>query len=441
MNMDCSLYHEKNSVIVENGGVLTSPYDFYRELFPVGSFERKGHYEDARPNGIIVTVADDGKSWRTTLTDELSELSSVFTDNFSIIAPVSYSGRERTGRNARFLYAFTVDLDGVGINELKTLFYQFSTKFTLAPTYVVNSGTGLHLYYMLEEPVPLYPTLQQKLKDIKYALIRYCWTPYTSYIQEPQMQGILQGFRVVGSNSKLGSDYPVVAYRVCNGRKLSLEQIMRELPEEVLINKCEYTSKLSLEKAKELYPEWYQARIIEGKPKGRWHIKRDLYDWWIKKIYSGARYGHRYFCLMCLAIFAMKCDISEEELRKDALQLVPLLNSRNTAYPFTVEDAVSALEIYNENYCTFPRKDIEKISGIDIPPNKRNYRKQADHIRLMNFIRDEINCNKNWREGNGRPNKREIVRKWREIHPDGKKIDCRNDTGLDPKTIRKWWLE
>ena len=47
MNMDCSLYHEKNSVIVENGGVLTSPYDFYRELFPVGSFERKGHYEDA----------------------------------------------------------------------------------------------------------------------------------------------------------------------------------------------------------------------------------------------------------------------------------------------------------------------------------------------------------------------------------------------------------
>lgn len=27
------------------------------------------------------------------------------------------------------------------------------------------------------------------------------------------MQGILQGFRVVGTSSKLGKDYPVVAYR------------------------------------------------------------------------------------------------------------------------------------------------------------------------------------------------------------------------------------
>lgn len=24
-------------------------------------------------------------------------------------------------------------------------------------------------------------------------------------------------------------------------------------------------------------------------------------------------------------------------------------------------------------------------------------------------------------------------------HPDGSKADCHRDTGLDPKTIRKWW--
>ena len=32
------------------------PYKFYREIFPEGSFERKGDFEDRKGNGIAVTV-------------------------------------------------------------------------------------------------------------------------------------------------------------------------------------------------------------------------------------------------------------------------------------------------------------------------------------------------------------------------------------------------
>jgi hypothetical protein len=32
-----------------------------------------------------------------------------------------------------------------------------------------------------------------------------------------------------------------------------------------------------------------------------------------------------------------------------------------------------------------------------------------------------------------------IVLAWQESHPDGRKADCHRDTGLDPKTIWKWW--
>jgi len=31
------------------------------------------------------------------------------------------------------------------------------------------------------------------------------------------------------------------------------------------------------------------------------------------------------------------------------------------------------------------------------------------------------------------------VSEWRRQHPEGRKADCHRDTGLDPKTIRKWW--
>ena len=34
---------------------------------------------------------------------------------------------------------------------------------------------------------------------------------------------------------------------------------------------------------------------------------------------------------------------------------------------------------------------------------------------------------------------KEIIKKWREKNPTGKKIECHRDTKIDPKTIRKWW--
>ena len=39
----------------------------------------------------------------------------------------------------------------------------------------------------------------------------------------------------------------------------------------------------------------------------------------------------------------------------------------------------------------------------------------------------------------GRPDKAKIVEEWKKSHPDGKKADCIRDTGLDKKTVYKWW--
>ena len=41
--------------------------------------------------------------------------------------------------------------------------------------------------------------------------------------------------------------------------------------------------------------------------------------------------------------------------------------------------------------------------------------------------------------GGGRPAAQDLVYEWRRQHPEGRKADCHRDTGLDPKTIRKWW--
>ncbi len=83
-----ALYREKNAHLRQYLEPV-EPYEFYREIFPEGSFERKGHYEDAkgnaialtvpkkqdsRENGVALEIEGDGKARRHLITDELEEL-------------------------------------------------------------------------------------------------------------------------------------------------------------------------------------------------------------------------------------------------------------------------------------------------------------------------------------------------------------------------------
>ena len=72
---------------------------------------------------------------------------------------------------------------------------------------------------------------------------------------------------------------------------------------------------------------------------------------------------------------------------------------------------LSALNAYDENYKNFPRADLEKLTAIAMPGNKRNYRTQEMHLKGTRAIQ-EIN-NPNWRNENGTPTKEELVHFWR----------------------------
>lgn len=449
------LYREKQAHLQEFLEPV-EPFEFYREIFPEGSFERKGCYEDVKGNGIALKILSERyengrvKTQRVVLTDGFEQLESLLGSEFTILSPVSYFGRARTGKNARYLYAMAFDLDGVGMPQLRDTIHQMSIGILPKATFVVNSGTGLHLYYVLENPIPMYPKNQNLLKEMKYSLTRQIWNRFTSTIEKPQMQGVLQGFRVVGSCSKLGPDYPVSAYRL--GDSTDLETLLEFVPdsngEQQRLKGLMQKSSLSLAEAKAKYPDWYERRIERGESRGRWTIKRDLYDWWLHRIGDEIKVGHRYYGIMTLAIYAKKCGIDEDELRRDAFSFLDSYDamSIDDTNRFTMDDVVCALEMYNESYVTFPRHDIEKLSGLFIPANKRNGLKQSDHLEIARAIRDikmRQRGKKDWREGNGRPKDsgtaEQTVLEWRRQHPDGSKKECKDATGLSYPTIRKWW--
>ena len=89
------------------------------------------------------------------------------SENFCIISPISYAGRKRSNENARYMYAFCIEVDYIEPkNGLDELFYSWERKVLPIPkpTYIVCSGNGLHLYYVFERPVPLWKNIFEQLK-------------------------------------------------------------------------------------------------------------------------------------------------------------------------------------------------------------------------------------------------------------------------------------
>ena len=75
--------------------------DFYRDVFPEGSFEERGVFEDGKYNGIAVAIEKGSKRAKR------------MTDDFCLMSPISYAGKSRKSSNARFMYALAIDLDGI----------------------------------------------------------------------------------------------------------------------------------------------------------------------------------------------------------------------------------------------------------------------------------------------------------------------------------------
>ena len=139
---------------------------------------------------------------------------------------------------------------------------------------------------------------------------------------------------------------------------------------------------------------------------------------------------------MALAIYAIKSYIPYERLEKDAFSLMSAFNKLNEEEPFTDYDVRSALECYDVRYKTFPRYDIEKITAIDIPINKRNGRSQKNHIEIMNAIRDVVHKEGSWRYKQS--SKEKEVKEYIEKNPNASPTEISRALKISRPTVYKY---
>lgn len=442
------------SILIEWGATEVTAMEVYTDMFRLGTNEIQKHGEEkglykANPLGYWKNGTAKGH-YRIMFDDTFEEtLKELQEADFAIINGITYFGRKNVQEHASKMYAMIFDIDGVTERTLNAfLSGAYRADAYPVPNYVALSGHGVHLYYILEYGVPLYPNIKMQLKAFKYALIEKMWNEYTSKDEKKQFQGINQGFRPIGGKTKIDG-IRVRAFRM-HQHPFSLEQLGRYIPEKYRVDESKLypETTMTLAEAKKKYPVWYERRILGKEPKGRWVCKPALYEWWKRQIYEGATFHHRYFSIMCLAIYGVKCGIDAEQVKKDAFSFIPFLDAINPDEPFTEDDCLSALECLDERYVTFPRNDISVLSGIPIVPtvprrDKGKRLKQKDHLELARMTRDirqRIEGTK-WNDNAGRPTVEQTVRAWREQNPDGRKADCIRETGLSKPTVYKWWSE
>lgn len=443
------------------------------------------------------TGSSDQNTHRLVLKDDWQSKDWLQSRYFALMAPITYVGKSTANKNARYLYAFTIDLDGVGMEQLQMLFKGFRRTFPQellkglpiipTPNIIVNSGHGMHLYYIMRYPLALYEWNAKLLQQISRSLYHLAWYPAnkkngepgTSTEEEIHCLGIYHMFRMPETMTKplrinkqtgetYGTGVPIQAWKLRSEhytlsdfaryyayndqlRKTFTPKVLAELERG---GRMLDPNRLTLEQARKKYgEEWYQNR---DKTKGRFVTNRRLYDWWLKKLRdpynNGVKVGHRYFCIMALASFAKKCDVPRKELQADAESLLDILDgmSNEPDNHFKMSDINVALKAYDkENSVRWSPRMIQHWTDIQMKETKRNRRKQSIHLAGARAIQKINDPDEEWRKGNGRKHETvenskiaAIIQEWREQHPDShNKSECARELGLTRPTVRKWWNE
>lgn len=418
-------YDEKNMVLSEYGEEV-SPFTLYEDIF--------GDMEQVLP----VVFIDEGEGEEPTTKhivpmriDEAIEHCE--NRNDMLMGGCTYFNNWISKKSAKDIYSFIIDMDnvysGTLLNALREEWRTANGEPLPMPTYIVNSGTGLHLYFVLTEPIPNYKTTTEDL-DKLYRALATQQTTKRVYLRK-QVQWFGQDFRIAGGKNKY--DWKNTVFRV--GEKWDID----ELGKAVGLRNVHFVR----------YGEKRTTKPTEKKKprvnrKG-WRSNRAFYDYAVRECRAKTKEGNRYTSMCALSVIAWKCNVPQEELENDLRALLPEYNKGATRQ-IKEKEIYSAMKMYNQKAMLTQRESLENWQGWEYKPIKRNGRKQKLHLKLARANRD-ILCEErgkaDWREGNGRPKgsskERKQVENWREQNPNGTKVECIKETGLSKPTVYKWW--
>lgn len=124
------------------------------------------------------------------------------------------------------------------------------------------------------------------------------------------------------------------------------------------------------------------------------------------------------------------------------LEIFDYLADIDHSNPLTMKDLYSALDVYDRGYYNFTIDDIEKLTDIRIERNKRNYRKQNEHLERARAVQKIDYPNNEWINKEGRPvgsgTKENIVKEYIEKNPEDNPTEIARALNISRPTVYKY---
>ena len=393
------------------------------------------------------------------------------------LSPCLFYSNWRNKKLMNYVGAFVMDIDKLRPKQLQRFFQLFDEGRLLRPTFIANSGSGVHFYYVLDKMLKVDSRRNEANRLIAEEIYRQLYEDVIKKERWPDAQRhwIGQDYRVVNSKTKLHLTSQI--FKV--GEIYTIDQLIRHYGVEVNQEKhyaskgmIKYASNIAKElkieppdfsdaketqafirankdEAYQVREQRRQQRQLKSAKKGRKKTAKP--GTWYKKtldhLETKVQPGFRFSSMKALAIIAFKEQVPREVFMSDIRELAAIwetfdwkgddFNSRNV-------EAIERLFDNAARYSNTSSETLEEWLGYEFRRMglKRNGRPQAVHIKFMNnqraFKVEMGECTNGGRPA-GSGTAQLQVWKWRATHPDGRKSDCIRDTGLSKPTVYKWW--
>ena len=406
-------FDEKSEVLMSFGEQVSSE-ELYEDIF--------GDLEMIMP---VVFIDDDEQKHIVKMSID-EAIAQAEDRNDILMGGTTYFKGYISKNTAKDVHSFIIDMDNVYSGPLLQAFRDnwatANGEPTPLPTYMVNSGTGLHLYYVLSEPIPHYHVNAENI-DKLYRALAIQQTTKRNFLQR-QVQWFGQDFRMGGALNKYNWRNDI--YRV--GEKWDIDRLGEAvgLKDTHFVRYNEPKPKMKKE-----------AKKREKKKVTGWHTNQAFYKYALERCKAETHEGNRYMSMCALSVIAYKCGVQSSELEHDLQSLLPYYNEK--AVRLVRESEIqNAMKMYNEKAMTTPRERLEDWQGWQYKPIKRNGRPQAVHLKIARATRDIIHP-EGWRNKDGRPTMQFIVTNFQAQNPTATPKDCIKETGVSKNTVYKWW--
>lgn len=262
-------------------------------------------------------------------------------------------------KTVQYIRAFVVDLDNIKPIHIEMLTRYILKNLPLLPSYIINSGHGIHIIYALDKPTKV-KGLRWTLKTVNKA-IQDKFIHFANLDRHP----LMHPYRTAGFTTKIGTIATV--FQV--SRPYNIGEIINAFGvKKVKKKKRKKTDILHIPNGKRAFFEWVILRMFKNPPIP----------------------GRRHDSFFALGIISYKCkrEVPFEEAQKAVDMILENMKAYKLLDGFSPEEAYKAFRKgYNPKATTVSWRYLCGKLAWEYRVNKRNYRKQEDHLRIAREIK------------------------------------------------------